>query len=127
MKRGPIKYYYVVGMTKTKLKDLGATSIIPVSFNYMYGLHPGHDYVHGKFNQKTKSARNEQNELVEWAFSSEPEILLSIKLLDCDEPIEITGRQFKCLNRGEQAGINITSKLHPKLAKLRYQSRYPAY
>lgn len=114
-----MKYYYMFGLTKQRLKELGATNIIPVSFSFQYSLHPGHSDLHGKYTT-VKAARNSDDELIEWVFSAEPEMLMIFKFISEHNPVEIGGRHFKSLQRNEPAGINVASKLHPDLVSLRY-------
>jgi hypothetical protein len=109
-----MKYYYLIGLTKQKLKDLGATTIIPASFSYMYGLHPGHTDGLTEMDEKYLP--------IEWVFASEIELLLSIAFVCKIKPVELSKRHFNALQRGESPGINTFSELHPILSDAKFEA-----
>lgn len=102
-----MKHYYMRGLTKDRLEDIGAQRIIPATFSYSWGLVPGHTV------DVTETDANYN--ALEWVFVADSETLLSIALITCKKPVEIPQEYFNALEMDIPVGVLIKSQLHEKL------------
>lgn len=104
------KYYYMCGLTKERLKELGALHIIPATFSYSWGLMAGHS-------ADVTESDHDYN-FLEWAFTAEPEIAVWIAL-SARKPVEIRKKHFDTLVCGDWVSIVLGSEFHKRLCRVK--------
>jgi len=102
MKRGT--YFWSCHISKDKLRELGATDILPAKHNYLQGFTPEADDKH-----------------MEWIYKAEPSFESFVKFACNREVVEVSHRHHRAISRGKFPKIGVGSKLQEKLAAVKFK------
>ena len=102
MKRGT--YFWSCHIPKDKLRELGATDILPAKHDWLQGFVPEPD-----------------KEGLEWVYKADPTFESFVKFA-CDRDIvQVSHRHHRAIARGKAPGIGNSSKLGGKISCVKWQ------